>query len=119
MRHIETPDPTKGKVLPIETAQAEAVNDFLPPAPDAFDVNLVEVRKEKQPAKEETEEHEARAAGHLKPRASRRPKGTSYLKLQVSGKKDSSRQVHPDATPASAAGTRSKRSPGGHQEEFG
>jgi len=47
MRHIETPDPAKQRVLPIETVQIESVNDFLPPAPDAFDINFVEVKKEK------------------------------------------------------------------------
>ena len=44
----------------MDTAQVESVNDFLPPAPDAFDINLLEVKKEKQPLTEEVEAHEAK-----------------------------------------------------------
>ena len=47
MRYIGAPDQTKHRVLPMDTAQVESVNDFLPPAPDAFDINFVEVKREK------------------------------------------------------------------------
>lgn len=95
MRPIQDPDPTKFRVLPVDTGQAESVNDFLPPAPDTFDINMLDVKKDKQPPAEDLAELEAKAAAAVaaavKPKGARRSTRAGLLHLSVFSKRDSTR----------------------------
>ena len=43
-RPIPEADPTKWRIPPEDTPQAEACNDFLPPAADTFDVGVIQTK---------------------------------------------------------------------------